>query len=205
MTNTVLLQLIIALKPTVKVTREVTTTSGMQNWLPLGVASFALLSSLASIIFNYLTKDNGYKNDYYKKVIDKRVEALESAEGIVNLFSVYQGGVNAADDVHAYFVYELDGTKAVDAIRKSSQYAIWYSGATGDALSKFSALIINLLSEVERLKDKGDATGIRRLAITNRENINALANTLGENIGKDMMELYKVKEFFSAKLQGLPR
>jgi hypothetical protein len=56
------------------------------------IASTAVASVVAAALsswFNYLLKNKEYKNDYYKKVIDKRIKALESVEVLVSLFFGY--------------------------------------------------------------------------------------------------------------------
>jgi hypothetical protein len=170
------------------------------------ILTSTLLAASVSALVSILLKDKEYRNDYYKKVIDKRITAVEAAEAITSVFMLLQGFDTPMRDCHVYYVDELDSNKLSNVIDKASAYNFWYSGETLVAVRKLTMVAFPVEAEARKLKAKGASKReLQEFASTHHEEVSEAVLAVGNSLAADMSTLYDVKRFFKSKLRGLPR
>lgn len=104
-----------------------------------------LLTGLAPFIVVYFTfwswiKNREYKNDYHKKILDKRIEAYEKLNEL--LFSLDQVHTildqEGDSKVHACFVEGINFKNAINNVEKCVESNVWLSPDTNKKLSSIN-------------------------------------------------------------------
>jgi hypothetical protein len=91
-------------------------------------------------------KDKDYRNDYYKKVLDKRIIAIEYADALTALFRPIKR--TDKDEVyHSFFLDENNMSKYEELSDKVIIAALWFNSATYESIRKFNRVIRKALRE----------------------------------------------------------
>jgi len=149
-------------------------------------------------------KNQDYKNDYYKKVIDKRMDALEAVEKVIGLFGTSHivGGPGGNRKCHSYFVNNVDkieknGFNIYDSSISSS--LTWRSVDTSLVFKKFMETVIHVTHDVNNVTDDN---GMKLVLYTDRyDEINDAISNVERCIGKDMEKLYDVEAFLKERFK----
>lgn len=149
-------------------------------------------------------KDTDYKNDYYKKVIEKRLKALEDVEKIIGLFasSHIVGGPGGNRRCHSFFAKNIDDmdNKGFDiySIGNSSSLT-WRSKDVSVALVSFLEIVIESVVNINR---RTEDKGMRLVLYTEvYEEINKKISEVERCIGNDMENLYDVEGFLKTRFR----
>jgi hypothetical protein len=178
------------------ITKKETVTDGMSITVPLVVAVFALLSSIGSLYMSFRIKDKEYTNDYYKKVIDKRIKAIECAEMLVAMFSTYCDTDSGDDYYQCYFEEDSKGKNLSIMADKTAAVSLWYSKRTDDNINDLITSAFAVAEEGETLKGAEKEAFFASKFVDIEKKKDALA----ASIANDMYTLYDVEAFFKAKL-----
>lgn len=154
----------------------------------------AVVSALVSGMVALLVKDKEYKNEYYKKVIDKRLKAIEAIEACTYLFTARNYDLNEEKTWHVYFEEKVDGNAFSEAVGNMSKYSVWYSMPTIERLGAFTTCITSLLAQCEGKEEEE----IIEIGIDNYEEIEYHRLRLEASIRIDMASLHKVEKFFKS-------
>lgn len=185
-------------------TIKTTTETGFSVTAPLVVATLAFISGLASLIMSwwsaYRIKQQEYKNDYFKKVIDFRlhgIKVIEEATALLRLRLITQNEKGEELRYHSFFTLEDDERSVFkDAVTKASHQVIWHAEPTAQAFTAFIQTV-SLISKECRGLDRG-AREAR--AATEYEKVNKVLRALHIAVSTDMLILYDVEAFFKSKL-----
>ncbi|WP_149867328.1 hypothetical protein [Solirubrum puertoriconensis] len=167
-------------------------------------AGLAAVASLASSIItarlNLKSKDKEYLNDYHKKVIDKRIKAIEAVESLMALFSTsYTHQVNGEKKLYnCFFVDELESEKLSNIVDKMGEFGMWYSINTIRSLEGFCEMIFPIVRRARTLEGEE----LVMYAIKQKEKIKHKIEIIEGCLGEDMDKLYDVKGFFKAKFKN---
>ena len=182
-------------------TKSVEVTTGAAITFPVVVALIALASSALSIYISIVLKDKEYRNDYFKKVIEKRIKAVEKAEMLVFLFGTTYGIEGSDKRYHCYMLDFADSNKLSDAIDAIAEYNIWYGNETGTLLVAFSSMIFPIIGEAKRLRGDSQPNAAWQTHCTEKYGIIETARAeLSNSLARDMYTLHDVNGFFKAKL-----
>lgn len=147
-------------------------------------------------------KEKDYKNDYYKRVIDKRMIALDKAEKTLSLFSSSHivGGSSNNERCHSYFVDNLDTLNKNDfRITEigAATYSHWCSVETLVAMKSFLETVISTIVEVNKTTSN---PGIKLILYSQHyAHINAKIKDVEHCIGQDMKTLYDVETYLRTR------
>jgi hypothetical protein len=168
------------------------------SWLASAALATVLSTGITSLI-NWLTKDKEYKNDYYKRVIDKRIKAVEALESYIGLFNIGRKARHSTSEdeftFHFIFSDENCGKQLSDAIENVSKNGIWYGVETAKHANKLSKLV----GEAYTKFDNKNEQEIIKIAIEYYREIEGAKIEVQRSISNDMASLQKVEEFFRAK------
>lgn len=139
-------------------------------------------------------KDKEYKNDYYRKVIDKRIKAIEALEACTYLFTAHNYESNENKHWHVYFEESIESNIYSESVTNMSKYSVWYSVQTVKRLDAFTTYITMLLAQCKG-KEVEDTIDI---GISNYSKIEYYRLSLEASIRSDMASLHKVGKFFKS-------
>jgi hypothetical protein len=144
---------------------------------------------MVSGYFMLRAKRNEYLNDFFKIVINKRVEAYEYLEALIQ---AYKTAVvdNDNQPYHCPFATEQQHMDSLLLTGAAMDSGLWLNDTTFDAVQKINYLQFGI---PEDAKDR-----IR----FGKEHYRELANmreTLEKHLAADMLGIYKVRQFLTAK------
>ena len=179
----------------------------MVNILPLVVASIALITSALSLYSSFRLKDKEFKNDYYKKVLDNRLKALEAAEVIMYLFK--SRSVSKADGkMHHKLLADLDRKETFYvALEDVLRYSIWYDVSLNEELKKFCGLIAKIINDTESITDRFELSEIAQEKFTEiQAQIHCIAHLSAESLLylDDIKSFLERKKVYYLKVKGKP-
>jgi hypothetical protein len=157
----------------------------------------SLLSAFLAILGNwYLQKDN-YRNEYYKKILEKRFEAYEGVGAIVSEMTTMVHMENGLCNAFlAFGKHDFDefAFKIVPLIMKS----FWLDNKLANELTKFNVFLLNEIT-FEIKMDKNADLELRRLGVLNRNKIKEFRDNFEYYIKKDIKNLHEVTRFMKQK------
>jgi len=132
-------------------------------------------------------KNLEYRNDYYKKIIDKRMEAYEQLEEIIAFLKVIAPDNNHKKMYHVYFststLLHEQTMKILEVVSKS----IWLSENINYLMMQFNQILY--------LFPNNDNDKIREYAIKKYHEIAVIREELEKNLAIDLLKLHEVEKF----------
>ena len=125
------------------------------------IAKIALTSGISAALVssgaNYFLKKQDYKRDYYKKIIDKRLQAYAELETFLGNVAVTREILNALIPQRAgtgFFIfdcfYEINNlNKALEAVNDVINKNIWYAHNIQKDLSDLNTIFVKALTTIE--------------------------------------------------------
>lgn len=154
------------------------------------------ISSIITIIVTWILHKSSYKNEYYKRIIKKRIQTYQFVE-IVNQQLrnqvVYPNGDNCCQ------IFQTNGTYCAffEELLKVGANAYWINKKLDDQLNKLN---IFLASEFKR--SYSDET-IRQLGVKHQIIINDIHIKIEKLMLADFKTLHKVRKFLNEKSPGM--
>lgn len=151
----------------------------------------ALLGTLIAGFFSLRVKRNEYVNDYYKKVIDRRIAAYEQLESlIVSLRTTFLG----EDNKPYHLLFSLDEASgllpAYQMLQGIASQALWLSDEAFDKARELNHLLWRF---------KGSGSNPIEFGQQNYQALAGLRENLERILAADMLGLHSVKQFLLKK------
>jgi hypothetical protein len=184
-----------------------TLLSGCTNNVPLTstswLASAAIAAVVSAVVAGFVSvyiKQKEYENEYFKKVIEKRLKAIESMEDAtapLRLHRLTKKSDGTEIIFHLFFTLS-DGPEAFRAlIAAASKYTIWHSTPTAKAFGVFTRQVTHIRHQCSTLNE----AECQELAATEFKAVNETMSKLTNSISQDMLRLHKVEEFLRNRLK----
>lgn len=163
----------------------------------LAILSSSVLSAILTSYFNWRIHNSNYKKDYYKKILDKRLDAYASINILINRLSdiVYtEKGV-----VHGMVSSQKSYDFLFTILHSTMEKSYWLSDKTGHKLTEFGIFLFNNITshiDIDLTEEQLDRE-YTSLALTNFERISEFNQSLKRMVNLDLQNLYNVDEFFS--------
>lgn len=169
--------------------------SSYMDTIPIILTS-SLLSAFLTSFVNWLIQRNNYKNDYYKKLLDKRLSAYEEVESLTSkmrlLIHLEDGNVCNAFFSSGRQEYEL----FVISLMAPSMSSFWLSGEVSSKITELNVFLLNEVSyRIEDLSDEQAAITLEKLGVKHRESIKAIRKEIEMLIYKDLKTLHQIPQF----------
>ena len=168
------------------------------------LSSSVIAAGLTSLVNWYLQKDN-YKNDYYKKILDKRLDAYNTVEQIIGQLKV----IVRLESGHLCPVICSMGKTNFDqfivGIVAGSYKSFWLSDEISGKLTEINVYLLQEIDNKinENLNPKEQDKQIMQLGVQHRDKIQTFRNELAEMLYKDFSGLHNIKKFIkSSRLQN---
>jgi hypothetical protein len=159
-----------------------------------------ILSAIVSAFVSIKLKHLDYKNEYYKKILEKRLEAYQYLE---NQIAVLKNTVLDDEDgkpYHIIFSYSKDDfSKLQHNLFLAMSYSTWINRDTTSHIEKLNELFYHLSLKLNRNAD------LITLGKTHYKEIAAHRKNLEACLRKDLMNLHDLKSFSKEKTSGETR
>lgn len=162
------------------------------------ILSSALVSSILSSVATWLignhAQNKSFKNDYYKLVINKRMEAYQHIDNQIKAMKI----TTLDDDAKAFHSMFYGDPKIIYANQHDLFLAktngIWLSNAMENALSELNQLLFEINQDITDDIDNNVA-----LAKEYYSKVADIREKVEQQLRKDMLVLYDVQDFLKEK------
>lgn len=165
-------------------------------------------------------KNIDYKNDYYKKIIDKRMTAYEYLEFVISkieviqeIFDDYRLKQGEGKNIYSCFMNKEVLTETCEDIISVSKYDLWLSNEVRSKLSEINLIIAYALTSINCpnkrnlefyglniQKDNNDKLSIK-IGIYEYKKMSKLINEVRTIMAKDIKTLDEIVPFFDNLLK----
>ncbi|MGI4727891.1 MAG: hypothetical protein ACRYGB_04900 [Janthinobacterium lividum] len=162
----------------------------------------SLISALLTNLVNVFIQRNNYKNEYFKKLIDRRIDAYENVENLVSKMKI----MYLLENEQLCNLILALGKNHFDefsiSIAPTITKSFWLDDKISALLTKFSACIVN---EIYNKIDQTQIveTELQRLGCKNRIAIQKIRYEIKELLYKDFDHLHEIKTFINTKRNRL--
>ena len=158
------------------------------------ILSSSLLSSFLTLIGQWYLSNRNYKREYYKKILDKRIEAYIQLEGLTNILSEV---MQIDEKVCLNFCYSFKNySNLKNKLLLCRNFSMWMEKETEESLGElnfyFHNNIENKITNYPNDLDRLQAIGINLKRETSSKN-----RTLKNLLYKDLKELHNIKSFLN--------
>ena len=162
------------------------------------ILSSSVLSALLTSVVNFYITSLNYKNEYYKKLLDKRLDAYQEVYNFLSNIKTY---VHDSEDSLLTPYILANGVEALDqaviAMLVPLKKSFWLSGELADRLTELNVLFVELSNKANRSSDPDKELKI--LGNDYLEKIRALRKKIQYQIQKDLETLDDVKKFIKKR------
>lgn len=174
----------------------------------LGAAVIAACASLTSAYVSFKTKDREFRNDYYKKIIDKRLSAYQKVEGIIfqlsktTSFTILKNGKPFGTGVICnIFQNHQDFIDFLASLKDCLSHSVWLSH---DFINELGHLHENIINSTEMFGSNPDAAlteeQLAQMGTAFFDKVDGARLNMEILIRQEIMEIQDVKKFFSSLL-----
>ncbi|SHI59780.1 hypothetical protein SAMN02745146_1138 [Hymenobacter daecheongensis DSM 21074] len=160
------------------------------------ILTSSLLSAFLTNIVNWLIQKNNFKNDYYKKLLDKRLNAYEEVEALISRMKplIHLEDGNACNIFFTTGKHEYE--MFVISLMKPLMSSFWLSNAVSNKITELNVFLLNEISyKIEDLSDEQAATILENLGIKHRETIRNIRKEIENLLYSDLKTLHNISSF----------
>lgn len=156
----------------------------------ISILSGSLAAAIVSGLFSIYTQKSSYKNEYYKYIIKKRIEAYECIEEFI--ITIKGATYDKTDNKCCHMIFSQDYNWFIEKQSKlwlAITFGTWIENDTLDALTELNRMFVGIKSTDNLLEfGKGKYKEIAAL----RDKIENLAK-------RDILSLHNIKAFRKKK------
>jgi hypothetical protein len=159
-----------------------------------------LVSAIVSAVVSLWLKNLDFKNEYYKKILDKRLEAYSFLERQIAVLK--SSSVDELDAKPYHLIFEYSKEKFFEFQNNlivAMAYGLWINDSTVQSMEKLNDLFFYMLGDIQK-EHGSDYTEIGK---KHYKEIVKIRNELEENVRKDLLNLYDFKKFDKSKNKGV--
>jgi hypothetical protein len=191
------------IKRTVFDTIKIYTLQPAENNTELIIVLCSLATILAIAIItwvsNWLVNRQKYKNEYYIKVINKRFEAYNKVENIINTLRT-EMFLNGKPIYHKVFHDWERYEKFYDDIVETGKYTYWLDSEIDNIFIGLNMYLIDNIPPADLKEGVCSDYGKEH-----HDNINLIYEELEELLIRDLKNLHKLRAFFRQKVRNNER
>ena len=155
----------------------------------------AVVSAIASFIINVIMQKRKYKNDYYKTIINKRLDAYQHIETQIQ---VLKWSVADNDDTKLYcMMFSGDSEWCLDSqkhIKLALSKSLWLSQNMIDALNQLQKHFFEIENEITDVPENNIEVGKKWYSILGEDR-----NNIEDCLKNDMLSFHDVESFLETK------
>ncbi len=159
------------------------------------IISSSLLSSVLTVIASWLIHRSDYKNDYYKKILDKRLEAYEQLNKVVGELSKFTF-LDGNNVIHSICLSEHNFKNYINSSTSINNLTFWYEEATSLKLTELNMFLIDEIYEKLNNNSSLDSQ-YKSLGRFYKEELSKFNKDIQELMNKDLKTLHNLTSFFN--------
>ncbi|WP_221389945.1 hypothetical protein [Dyadobacter sp. NIV53] len=167
----------------------------MENFT-LVLTSSVLAATLTSLV-NWLLQRNNYRNDYYKKVIEKRMSVYDEVSKVMGRLQIINVSPSNKKS-HAVFLDHNQYEDFAIMLAKASLEGIWLSNNCSKLLTTLNEFLYNTFRDIPEISDNKRLDSMN-IAEKNFSEISRQRELIRDQILKDLLIMYEVKSFLKTK------
>lgn len=166
------------------------------NWQIVITSSViaAIVTALMSFFINIYLKKLDYKNEYYKKVIQKRIESYEFLEN--QIMKLKQATVDDYDGFAYHQIFAFGEKHYIDSMYptiQASAYSLWIKPSTCDVFNKLKATLINISFSLNDSTDRN--ADLIKVGKKYYKELGLMRDELEECVRNDYLNLHDIEQF----------
>jgi hypothetical protein len=158
------------------------------------VLTSSVLSAGLTAFVNWLLQKKNYRNEYYKKLLDKRIDAYEEVEDLVSRLTAM---VNIGDGKMCNLICHLGYdhfSKFLISIMIPIKKGFWLSDNISGLLTELNVFLLNEIDN--KIDEKGDPDKqLIELGIQNIEKIRSFRKNIQSQLYNDLRDLHNIRKF----------
>lgn len=162
----------------------------------LAVISSSVLSSILISFINWKIHNSNYKKDYYKKILDKRLDAYESLNSLIKKLSNHTILDNCI--IHTIFLDDEFFLDFFIQLVKTIDFSFWLNHKTNSKLTELNVFIYNNIhSKISNNLSTEEKNRLyNELGEKHYDEIKIFKSYLVNRMNLDLINLYNVENFF---------
>lgn len=162
------------------------------------IITSSVLAAIMTSLFNIIIQNLNYKKDYYKKIIDKRIEALEYIIDLTNQLKIMTHLENGQICNNIFMQGEESYNYFMIRLALSTNYSFWLDDSLNEALLELN---IFLKENIEsKINEESDLTNqFMLLGTKNLDCIRDFRNKIESQLLVEFSMLQKIKPFIKKK------
>ncbi|MDB5013066.1 MAG: hypothetical protein JWQ25_1268 [Daejeonella sp.] len=163
--------------------------------IAIAIFSSSLLSAALTSLVNYRLTSVNYKNEYYKKLLDKRLIAYEELHIFLGQFRVHIHDANDNTLVPYIFVNGLKNLEEVSVgLLLPIKHSIWLSSALSYKLNQLSALLNKIEQQARNSPNPNES--LIKIANEGFLQLKEKRNEIESIMKEDLKTLHNIDSFF---------
>lgn len=157
------------------------------------VLTSSVVSALFTSFINWKIQNRNYRNEYYKKLLEKRLEAYESVEDLISrLITVVIIGKGKACNL--FFTYGQDEfNKFIISLPFVMRKSFWVKEKITEKITELNVLLIEIDNQ---LNPDGDIDKqLKELGSIHRDKIREIRESIESLLYKDFETLHDIRRF----------
>ncbi|RZK33035.1 MAG: hypothetical protein EOO61_16055 [Hymenobacter sp.] len=163
----------------------------------------AATASITAALIAFFSKNKDFKNDYYKRIIDKRLKAYEEVELII--FSLRRTAIvrrspgSPNEEVGSVFLNEKAFDAFVDSLHEVIKKGLWLSTQSRIELIELNNKLLTIKIAIKPdYEDKVfDKDKLIEEGIRNFSDIEVIRKNLNAIFVREVIDMQNVKSFFA--------
>jgi hypothetical protein len=163
------------------------------NIITLVLTSSAISAGLTAFV-NWIIQKRNYQNDYFKKLLDKRIDAYEEVEDLASrMTNIVRLGNGKTCNFFCFAGYK-HFTEFLISVRVPIKKSFWLSDNISSMLTELN---IFLLNEIEnKIDENGDKDEqLIELGALNIEKFRTMRKNIQAELYKDLKDLHNIEKF----------
>ena len=157
----------------------------------------AIVSAIASYIINLLSQNRGYKQNYYKMIISKRIETYQYIEAQLAVMKITIVDTTG----QGYYMMFNNPYNKYNELQNNLRFALanslWLSEQILEALTKLNQIFLTIDAEINNNIDNNIAVGKKYY-----KELADIRISVENNLKLDLLKLYKVHTFLKHKTKN---
>ncbi len=168
------------------------------------VLTSSLLAACLTALVNWFLHKNNYRNEYYKKILDKRLNAYEQVQRLLSLLT---GSVQLDNGDICVFQLALGKEhfgKFLTVIFGAIEKSFWLSEETSELLKDLNLFFLHTIDNAIDENHNYDLQ-LQELGVEHRQKIKEMQFALQNQVYLDLSSLHEIKKFIKPKTIGSVR
>ncbi len=157
------------------------------------VLTSSVVSAVLTSFIDWKIQNRNYRNEYYKKLLDKRLEAYENVEDLISrLITVVIIGKGRTCNL--FFTFGIEGLdQFIISLPFVMKKSFWVNSEITGKITELNVLLVEIDNQIDR---QGDVKRqLEDFGAINREKIREIRESIQTLLYKDFENLHDIEKF----------